>query len=108
GSCWAGLRGLRIDPEGRRRCRHRVFECHRAGNSERSQPGEAGGKIAEALAEENTGQERIRVARAYALSAGAANTPSQTGGDHHLVRLVLVEQSFQPQCNRIESRPLIW
>src|SRR5262249_42877835 len=102
----AKLAGLRIDTEVRRRCRHRVCERHRAGNGERSQPGEAVGKITEALAEENAGQERIRVVRAYAPSARAANTPSQTGRDHHLVRLVLVEQSFQPQRCRIESRTL--
>jgi hypothetical protein len=56
-----------------------MFKRQRAGDSEWPQPGKAVGKIAEAFAEENAGQERIRVIRAYALSAGAANTPSQTG-----------------------------
>src|SRR5216684_3888919 len=100
------LARLRIDTKVCRRFRHRVFECHCAGNGEGSQPGEAVRKITEPLAEENAGLERVRIARANALSAGSPDAPSQTGRDHHLVQLVLVEQAFQSESGRVESRAL--
>jgi len=65
----AELACLRIDPEVCRGISHRVFERNRPGDAKRSQPCEAIGKIAEALAEENPREDQVRCIGSYALSA---------------------------------------
>src|SRR5215467_16218356 len=91
-----------VHAEIRRRSGKRVLERYRAGNGKRAQPGETVGKVAEALAEENCGLERVRTAFPDAPSAGAADTPGQAGRDHYFVQIVLVEQSFQSETCRLE------
>src|SRR5262249_31574301 len=67
----------RIEPRVYRSSRHRVLKCKCAGNAKRSQPREAGGKIAEALAEENAGRDQIGCVGAGSLRARVAK-PAET------------------------------
>jgi hypothetical protein len=69
-----------------------MFKRNRAGDGKRSQPCEPIRQIAEALAEEDAGLDRVLLARANALSPGVADAPCQTSRDHHLMQLALVQQ----------------
>jgi hypothetical protein len=52
-----------------------VFERHRAGDAKRPQPREAVGKIAESLAEEDAGVDRVGSIGADPLSARMPDIP---------------------------------
>src|SRR5262249_36758474 len=91
---------LSVDTEVSRRSAKRMLEGHRAGDGERSQPGQAIRKIPEALAEENSGLERVGTVFADAPRPRAADAPGQTGREHHLVLVVLVEQPLKSETCR--------
>jgi hypothetical protein len=88
------------------RCRSSDFKRNRAGDGKRSQPCEPIRQIAEALAEEDAGLDRVGLARANALCPGVADAPCQTGRDHHLMQLALVQQVLERKRGRVESRAL--
>src|SRR5262249_46540224 len=100
------LAGQRIDPEVYRAARHRVFERNRPGNAKRPQPREAVGKIAEALAEENAGVDRVGSIGADSLGAPVAAIPCQRRRHERLVQVVAVHLSFDGETGRVEAEPL--
>src|SRR5262249_54480903 len=89
-----------------RATRHRVFERDRAGNAERPQPREALGKIAEALAEEDAGEDRVGSIGADPLGARVPDGPTQASRHQHLVQVVAVHLALRGEAGCVEAEPL--
>src|SRR5262249_20674980 len=85
---------------------HRVFERHRTGNAERPQPREAVWKITEALAEEDTGEDRVGSVGADPLGARVPDGPTQPGRHQYLVQIVAVHLAFHGEAGCVEAEPL--
>src|SRR5262249_4465356 len=75
-------------------------------NAKRPEPREALGKITEALAEEDAGEDRVGAIGADPLGARVPDGPTQPGRHQHLVQIVAIHLAFRGEAGRVEAEPL--
>src|SRR5258708_38481380 len=100
----AELARRRVDAGVYRSSSHRVFKRKRAGDAKRPQPREASGKIAEALAEENTWSDEVRGIGTDPLSARIADPPGQSTRHERLMQIVATNLALARKIRCVESR----